>query len=141
MNRRSNLGALSIYKTKILPYFDYGDVLYRNSDTRNTTKLQRLQNRALRICLEADARTHVSTLHNLANLPELGAGRCRRVSHIRIFAYNRSKIPIYVMKNHRPTRSNEATQVRLCESCNSYKYKYTHHHTDCCNYRAFFLNA
>ena len=33
-------GALSFYKAKVLPYFDYGDVLYHNSDTRNTTKLQ-----------------------------------------------------------------------------------------------------
>ena len=40
----------------------------------------------LRICLKAEARTPVRTLHKLANLPEL---RTRRTAHIRTYAYKR----------------------------------------------------
>ena len=109
-------GALSIYKSKILPYFDYGDILYHNSDIRNITKLQRLQNRALRICLKVEARTPVRTLHKLANLPEL---RTRRTAHIRTYAYKRSKNPNYVMENYRPTRANEATQLKSWRARNN----------------------
>ena len=33
-NMVTTQGTLSIYKSKILPYFDYGDILYHNSDIR-----------------------------------------------------------------------------------------------------------
>ena len=36
--------ALCIYKTKVLPYFDYGDIFYIDTHVRATDKLQ---NRAL----------------------------------------------------------------------------------------------
>ena len=34
----------------VLPYFDYGDVLYLKSNTKLFNKLQTLQNRALGVC-------------------------------------------------------------------------------------------
>ena len=46
----SKTQALSFYKTKILPYTDYGDVLYHNCTQYLLDRLQRLQNIALRIC-------------------------------------------------------------------------------------------
>ena len=82
--------ALTIYRYKILPYFDYGDILYHrlSASANNADRLQKLQNRALRICLKAEARTPISNLHNRAKLPFL---KHRRISHIRNLAYKRSR--------------------------------------------------
>ena len=43
--------AITIYKTMILPIFEYGDIAYDQADLKSLDKLQTLQNRALRICL------------------------------------------------------------------------------------------
>ena len=45
--------SLLIYKTKILPYLDYGDILYDGADSKSLVRLQKLQNRALRVCLNS----------------------------------------------------------------------------------------
>ena len=37
--------AIKIYKSMILPYFDYGDVIYGSASQESLDKLQRLQNR------------------------------------------------------------------------------------------------
>ena len=42
--------ALKIYKSMILPYCDYGDVIYNSASQEGLDKLQRLQNRCLKIC-------------------------------------------------------------------------------------------
>ena len=72
--------ALSIYKTKILPYFDLGDIFYLGSHQKSTVKLQRLQNRALQVCIGAAPRTSTNALHVLAQVPLL---EHRRLSHLR----------------------------------------------------------
>ena len=51
--------AMKIYKTKILPYFDQGDILYMDAFNKDVDKLQKLQNRALRICLNSNNRQHI----------------------------------------------------------------------------------
>ena len=48
--------ALKIYKSMILPYFDYGDVIYDAANKCILDKLQRLQNRGLKICKGFDRR-------------------------------------------------------------------------------------
>ena len=48
--------AIRIYKTKVLPYFDQGDILFIDAFKKDTDKLQKLQNRALRICLNTKNR-------------------------------------------------------------------------------------
>ena len=42
--------ALKIYKSMILLYFDYGDVIYTKASAEGLEKLQRLQNKCLKIC-------------------------------------------------------------------------------------------
>ena len=42
--------AIQIYKSMVIPYFDYGDILYNCSSEKLFTKLQKLQNRGLKIC-------------------------------------------------------------------------------------------
>ena len=60
--------ALRIYKTKVLPYFDYCDVIYSGVANTLLTKLQRLQNRGLRICLKSPPRESTLRLHLYAQV-------------------------------------------------------------------------
>ena len=48
--------ALLVYKTMILLYLDYADVIIHKSNNKDLDKLQQLQNRCLRICLGSDKR-------------------------------------------------------------------------------------
>ena len=81
--------AICIYCSKILPYFDYGDILYNTSFQRILYKLQILQNRALRVCLQKDSRYHVNLLHRESKIPLLIN---RHNIHILNFIYPRSKM-------------------------------------------------
>ena len=47
--------SLLIYKTVIMPYFDYADVVYSNAFKKDLDKLQRVPNRCLKTCLRVDA--------------------------------------------------------------------------------------
>ena len=42
--------ALLIYKTMLLPYFDYADVIICKANQEDIDKIQTLQNKCLRIC-------------------------------------------------------------------------------------------
>ena len=73
-----------IFKTMIVPLLDYGDVVYSGSSDKNLSKLQKLQNRGLRICL--NVREHVSRiqLHQLCKTSPL---KCRRIFNLRKFMF------------------------------------------------------
>ena len=47
----SEIASLTIYKTIILPYFDYGDILFIKLSKRFLKKLDQLQKRAVKLCL------------------------------------------------------------------------------------------
>ena len=79
--------ALQIYKTKIIPYLDYGDILYMGTRNETTTKFQRLQNRALKVCIWAEARYPTDCLHFETKTPMLEK---RRMYHPRNFMFKRS---------------------------------------------------
>ena len=49
------LMALTIYKSKIMPYFDYGDIFLMGVQVKTSDTLQKLQNRALRLILNRDS--------------------------------------------------------------------------------------
>ena len=80
--------AITIYKSKIVPYFDYGDIFLMNVTIKTQTKLQRLQNRALRICLAQDGRSNVNDMHNTCNINKLDH---RRSAHLLNFVYKRAQ--------------------------------------------------
>ena len=60
--------AIAIYKSKVVPYFDYGDIFLMNITQKTLDKLQKLQNRALRICLAQNGRSNVNDMHNTCNI-------------------------------------------------------------------------
>ena len=55
--------AIAIFKSMIQPYFFYGDIFLHNISVRTKDKMQKLQNKALRLCLQCDNRAHVPLLH------------------------------------------------------------------------------
>ena len=93
--------AIQIYKTKVLPYFDYGDILYIGTNGKSLDKLQKLQNRALRICLRSPPRTPVISLHKRAGLPMLAD---RHHAHLLNYMYKRSLKAEYHVVRPRNTR-------------------------------------
>ena len=71
--------SLQISKSKIMPYFDYGDILYHSTSGSLTEKLQRLQNRDLTISLRLPRLTPTASVHKQANVNYL---EDRRTSHL-----------------------------------------------------------
>ena len=101
----NNIQALTIYKSKILPYFDYGDIFYNNTYVRTTNKLQKLQNRAIRLCLGHDSRYNVALLHQESKIPRL---ENRRHVHLLNFIYPRSRNHSYTNILNIPLRRYDA---------------------------------
>ena len=73
--------AITIYKTKNLPYFDYGDILYIGTHQHNLTKLHTLQNMGLRMCIKAEPQLAIARLHNKAGVNYLEQRRKETESH------------------------------------------------------------
>ena len=78
--------ALKIYKSMILPYFDYGDVVSNSANNEGREKLQRLQNRCLKICKRLNVRFNTKNLHNITKTSML---KDMRIAHLNNFMYNR----------------------------------------------------
>ena len=63
--------ASDVYKTMVLPFFDYCDTIYAQAQSQCLDKLQRLQNRGIRLCLGLPPRSNVSLIHRTAKIPYL----------------------------------------------------------------------
>ena len=112
----TNSAALQVYKSKILSYIDYGDVMYEATTQELKDKLDRLQYRAIRICFDLDRRTHRQDLLDLAKLPRL----CyRRQAHLRNFMYKRKNIPDYIDQGEHKTRIHDAPVMITIRANNS----------------------
>ena len=68
-----------LYKSMVLAYIDYGDIIYEATNTANLMKLQRLQNQCLRIC--ARSRDHIPTTE-LHCRYKVGILESRRQAHL-----------------------------------------------------------
>ena len=102
--------ALKIYKSMILPYFDYGDIIYGSANKDGLDKLQRLQNKGLKLCMGYDRRHNTDDLHREAKCPKLES---RRSAHINNFMFNR--IDRSDLVDNRPirTRAHDAPLFRV----------------------------
>ena len=86
----NNKVALLIYKSMILPYLDYADVIFHKANLSFLDKLQRLQNRCLRICSGHDRLFNTNRVHKLSSAPFL---KDRRRAHLLNFMYIRKSRP------------------------------------------------
>ena len=68
--------ALRLYKSLVLPHFDYCDTIFMTATKDNLNKLQLLQNSVCRTLLLANRETHVSDMHLTLGLLYLDERRC-----------------------------------------------------------------
>ena len=72
---------LLLYKTLIVPLFDYGDVIYDCLTQHDSLMLQRLQDSALRLILDADWDTRTALMHEELNVITLEKRRKHHTCH------------------------------------------------------------
>ena len=108
--------AIAIYKSKVVPYFDYGDIFLMKVSQKTIDKLQKLQNRALRVCLARDGRSNVNDLHNTCNISKLNH---RREAHLLNFVYKRAHGAGYNQGANRNLRRFNAPILKEVRSNNS----------------------
>ena len=78
--------AIRIYKAMILPYFDYADIIYDKANQGYLDKLQRVQNRCLKICMLTNIKTDTDLVHSHTKVSKL---ENRRKVHLRNFMFQR----------------------------------------------------
>ena len=78
--------ALKVYKSMILPYLDYADVIFCKANATDLDKLQKLQNRCLKLCMGQDRLFSTERAHKITEIPFL---KDRRRTHTLNFMYKR----------------------------------------------------
>ena len=117
--------ALLIYKTMILPYFDYADVIFHKANMKELDKLQKLQNKCLRICLNRDRRFNTERAHTLSKVPFL---KDRRTAHVRNFMYNRKGNRTLLNLREIRTRAHDAPLFNITiPQCEAFKRSVCYH--------------
>ena len=111
--------ALAIYKTMILPYFDYGDIIYMSANIPEIKKLDKKHIRGLRIGLKTQGKIDDNDLFNLANISNL---MNRRKVHSRNFMYKKKNDCIIKEENVIVTRSTSGPTFEVTKpNCESFK--------------------
>ena len=103
--------SLMLYKTLILPIFDYGDVIYNCLSQKDATLLQRLQNMSLKTVLKVDKRSSTTAIHDQLNMLPLDKRRNMH-SATQMFKISQNQVPISISnmfeksshENRMPTR-------------------------------------
>ena len=75
----TNKAALLVYKNMILPILEYGDIYLMSATKENRSKMQKLQNKALKCALDKEKRYSTNKLHKEAKLNKL---KHRRKLHL-----------------------------------------------------------
>ena len=88
-----------------VPYFDHGDIVYDAASSRALDKLQRLQNRGLKICKGYNRRFGTTRLHNITKMNKL---HDRREAHLNNFMYGRLGKPVLRDTRGLNTRAHDA---------------------------------
>ena len=111
--------ALSIYKSMLLPYFDYADVIFDKALNKDIRKLQKLQNKCLKICVGKERRFDTNAIHKIANVPFL---KDRREAHVLNFMYIRKKNGRLMNNREIRTRAHDAPLFNVgIPRCEAYK--------------------
>ena len=102
--------ALLIYKTMILPYFDYCDIVYHNACANDLDMLQRLQNKCLKTCLGLQKLCSTKIVHSLADCAYLDK---RRDVHMCNFMFTRKANVTLLDTREINTRLHDAPTFRV----------------------------
>ena len=109
--------AVHIYKSLLLPYLDYSDIVFHRSNSGNLDKLQRLQNRCLRICLGVERNFDSMKAHKTTVTPYL---EDRRKAHTLNFMFIRKARKHLLNNREIRTRAHDAplfqVEIPRCEA-------------------------
>ena len=109
--------ALCIYKTTILPLFDYADIAYEQNLQTVNNKLQVLQNKSLRLIYNTpidyrnlNNRVTTEELHDRAALITL---QNRRDAHALFYAYDLAQLPVWQDQRLINTRRHQGIRLKV----------------------------
>ena len=111
--------ATRIFQTIIAPLIDYGDIIYAGTTCKNLDKLQSLQNRGLRICINENDHFSINTLHSRCKIPKL---LDRRIYNLRKYMFKQKNNMELVIQREIRTRRHDAIIFETCRP-NLEKYK------------------
>lgn len=101
--------AAYIYKATILPIIDYNDIIYELMTKQQEIKLQRIQNKALRI-IHMGKTLSTEEMHNLSGISYLAQ---RREQHLLALMYKRAFKEEYIDNTVRITRQGDSKLLLL----------------------------
>ena len=102
--------SLVVFKSMILPHFDYGEVVYAAASNENLNDLQLLQNKCLRLCTRSPLDINIIHLHNIAKVNLLYD---RRNTHLLNLMYQRKDIVDYLDNRALPTRQHLSINFKV----------------------------
>ena len=112
--------ALTIYKSIVIPYFDYADIIYICIRIIQTLKkLDRAHLRGLRICLKVQGKVEDVDIYNMGNISSLE--NRRNIVHSKNYMY-KNKNKCIVSKEGIITRAKQGPLFNIIKpNCKSYK--------------------
>ena len=99
-----------LYKTMVLPILEYNSAIYNFTTAQNSQKLQRIQNRAIRIITKTDKTTSTTELQNKLKLQPLHR---RWQNQLLTLMHIRSRNPIHTQTAHRTTRQTSKYNIKI----------------------------
>ena len=111
--------ATVVYKSMILPIMEYGDIIYGGAKGKLIQKLQKTQNRILKICLYTNVYIETDRMYELCKTSKL---ELRRKVHLNLYMFKqRDNINIVNIRNVN-TRAHDALLFTTTKQ-NNEKYK------------------
>ena len=95
--------AITVYKAMLMPFFDYGDIVYMFSCSLELQKLDRHHKRGMKISINNSHLLNDVELHRKCNLSELDI---RRRVHLRNYMYEIKNIDTNIMDNSEENNIN-----------------------------------
>ena len=128
---------ITIYNTMFLPHLDYGIIVWSNCGHSNLSKLQKLQNTAMRIILGAPFRTHIKDMLKTLGFMDV-RDRISYVTGCMMYKVLNGKTPDYLndlfkhVNNIHPicTRQSKAGDLYI-PKCNTNYGKSAFHYKGC----------
>ena len=103
--------CIKVFKTMIAPLIDYGDVIYSGTSDKNLSKVQKLQNRGLRTCLNTHEHVSRIQMHQLCEVSPL---KLRRTCNLRKHMFKQKENQEIVVNRGIRTRRHDAVVFETC---------------------------
>ena len=107
--------AVNIYKCMIRPHLDYIDYVIDSTSSDRVSKLDKLQNKAIRrieYCIDKNKRKDIDVLHIMYNIEKLSVRRNRNLTKI-MYRESKDMKNINLLRPQMELRSNTKVKMKL----------------------------